>query len=123
MKVQIRCVGLAGLFLVQSAFAQTTYLTHDELIKEFDRDVVYETAAKTKITHKKGGELETNGQDSRGRPNYDSGKFTFKEGKYCTRWVKTRANEESCFLVSRRDSDIVFHTLDGKDLGARREVK
>jgi hypothetical protein len=123
MKFSLRAGALASIFLAHNLAAQTTYLTEEELIKEFDRDVVYETNNKAKVTHKKGGGIESNHLDGRGRPAYDSGKFTFKEGQYCTRWTRIRANEEACFLISKRDGDLVFHTLDGKDLGTRRELK
>ena len=123
MKLQACAVGIARFFLAQSAVAQVNFLSNEELIKEFDRDVVFETASKTRITHKKGGSIESNSQDSRGRPAYDSGKYAFKDGKYCTQWFKSRANEESCFLIFRRDSDIVFHALDGRELSTRRELR
>jgi hypothetical protein len=116
MKFFLRACALTSIFFSQTSFAQTTYLTDEELIKEFDRDVVYVTNTNTKITH-------LNGSDVRGRPTYDSGKFSVKEGKYCTRWVKTRANEEACFFISKREGEIVFHTLDGKETGTRREPK
>jgi hypothetical protein len=123
MKFFLHACALTSIFFSQTSFAQTTYLTDEELTKEFDRDVVYITNTNTKITHSKGGGIELNGSDVRGRPTYDSGKFSVKEGKYCTRWVKTRANEEACFFISKREGEIVFHTLDGKEAGTRREPK
>jgi hypothetical protein len=123
MKFVLHACALASIFFSQTSFAQTTYLSDEELMKEFDREVVYVTNTNTKITHSKGSGIELNGSDVRGRPTYDSGKFSVKDGKYCTRWVRTRANEEACFLISKRDSEIVFHSLDGKEVGTRREAK
>jgi hypothetical protein len=123
MKHFLRAGSIAFIFLAHTAAAQTTYLTDEELTKEFDRDVVFVTPNKAKISHTKGGGIESNHLDGRGRPDYDSGKFVIRDGKYCTKWIKTRANEEACFLILKRDGDLVFHSLDGKELGTRREVK
>jgi hypothetical protein len=124
MKVQSCVVSIASLFLAACAFAQTPYLTTEALIKEFDREVKYDTNSGIKIVHRTDRKVEMSGQDSRGRPVDDTGSFELKDGKYCTKWVRTRNGAESCFSVSLQDAGkLVFYSADGKETGWRREMK
>jgi hypothetical protein len=123
MKLSLRACCFLTLLITQAISAQTTYLTDDELTKEFDRDVRYDSNNNVKIIHSKGGKIELNGQDVRGRPTYDSGTYVVKDGKYCTKWVKSRNGEEACFFIARQEDKIVFFSTEGKDFGWRREAK
>jgi hypothetical protein len=123
MNAQACIVSIASLFIAQSAIAQTTYLTNEELMKEFDREVKYDTDVGIKLVHRKDGKVEMSGQDSRGRTVDDSGSFVVKDGKYCTKWARTRNGAESCFLVALQDGKLAFYSVDGKQVGWRREMQ